>query len=221
MSFRQSKAEALSRARTPADKAKVREAFIAAGRKLFADEDPATVSLRRIAAAAGYAPSAIYQYFEHQQDLFFQIRAHDMQACTEQLRQLISREKSPAQRVLKLFVGTADYWLKHMEAFLVLFPAPTMRPSPGVIGGELPFGQSVAAQEGLNLYYETVEQYFQTLARPPMNVRLASDILIAAVHGMIVFPCMTRTMDWSDTRTMVKRLVTSVVADWGQGAALS
>lgn len=221
MSFRLSKTEVLSRARTPADKAKVREAFIAAGRKLFADEDLSTVSLRRIAAEAGYAPGSIYQYFEHQQDLFFQIRAHDMHACTEQLRQLVARVRSPARRVLKLFIGTADYWLEHMEAFLVLFPAPTMRPSPVVSSDALPFAKSIAAQDGLKLYYETVEQYFQTLARPPMDVQLASDILIAAVHGMIVFPCMTRSMDWSDTRTMVKRLVTSVVADWGKGGASS
>ena len=48
-----------------------------------------------------------------------------------------------------------------------------------------------------------------------MPPRLAADMLMAAVHGMIVFPCMTRTMDWSDTRTMVKKLVTTLVLQWG------
>ncbi|VTU24400.1 Bacterial regulatory proteins, tetR family [Variovorax sp. PBS-H4] len=217
MSFRPSKPEVLSRARTPEDKAKVREAFIAAGRKLFADEDPSTVSLRRIAAAAGYAPGSIYQYFEHQQDLFFHIRAHDMHASTEQLRQSIARVRSPLRRVLKLFIGTADYWLEHMEEFLVIFPAPSVSRSPAVSIAGVPFGKSAAVQDSLALYYQTVDEYFQTLARPPMNPHLAADILIAAVHGMIVFPCMTRTMDWSDTRVMVKHLVNSVVADWGKG----
>lgn len=216
MSLRSARPKILSRARTAEDKAKVREAFIAAGRKLFASEDPSTVSLRRIAAAAGYAPGTIYQYFEHQQDLFFHIRAHDMHASTEQLRQLIARERSPLKRVLKLFMGAADYWLEHMEEFLVIFPAPSVsRPPPVSSTGE-PFGQSAAARESLKLYYDTVDDYFRTLARPPLNSHLAADVLIAAVHGTIVFPCMTRSMDWSDTRVMVKHLVTSVVADWSK-----
>jgi AcrR family transcriptional regulator len=216
MSFRPSKPEVLSRARTPEDKAKVREAFIAAGRKLFADEEPSTVSLRRIAAAAGYAPGSIYQYFQDQQDLFFHIRAHDMQASTEQLRELIARVRSPQRRVLKPFIGTADYWLEHMEEFLVIFPAPSVGRAPAIGSAGVPFGRSPVVQDSLKLYYDTVDEFFQTLARPPMNARLATDILIAAVHGTIVFPCMTRTMDWSDTRLMVKHLVTSMVDGWSK-----
>jgi AcrR family transcriptional regulator len=216
MSFRPHKPEVLRRARTVEDKAKVREAFIAAGRRLFADEDPSAVSLRRIAAAAGYAPGSIYQYFEDQQDLFFHIRAHDMHAATEQLRQLIARVRSPVRRVLKLFTGTADYWLEHMEEFLVIFPAPSVRRSVAVSSSGVPFGKSPAAQDSLQLYYHTVDEYFQTLVRPPMPSHLAADILIAAVHGMIVFPCMTRSMDWSDTRLMVKHLVADVVSEWGK-----
>jgi hypothetical protein len=39
---------------------------------------------------------------------------------------------------------------------------------------------------------------------------------MAAVHGMIVFPCMTRSMEWSDTRLMVKHLVAGMVSEWGK-----
>ena len=216
MSFRPVKPEVLSRARTPEDKAKVREAFSAAGRKLLAEGDPSTVSLRSIAAEAGYAPGSIYQYFADQQDLFFHIRAHDMHASTEELRQMIARLRSPLKRVQKLFTGTADYWLDHVEEFLVIFPAPAVDRSVALSSAGVPFGKSAAAQDSLQLYYTTVDEYFQTLAKPPMNARLATDILMAAVHGMVVFPLMTRSMDWSDTRLMVKHLVHSVVADWGK-----
>lgn len=47
-----------------------------------------------------------------------------------------------------------------------------------------------------------------------VSVSLAADMLMAAVHGTIVFPCMTRTMDWSDTWSMVKKLVTTIVMQW-------
>ncbi|SEB25968.1 TetR/AcrR family transcriptional regulator [Variovorax sp. YR216] len=214
MSFRHPKNEVLSRARTPEDKAKVREAFIAAGRKLFAEEeDHSRISLRRIAAEAGYAPGAIYQYFAHQQDLFVQIRAHDMHAATQDLRHLIARTRDPARRVEKLFIGAAEYWLGHMDEFLMIFPAASTQPAP-VPAGTQPFGQSSVVMESLDLYYETVEGLWATLSSPPMPARLAADMLIAAVHGTIVFPCMTRTMEWSDTRLMVTKLVTTIVRQW-------
>ena len=60
MSFRQPKDEVLSRARSPEDKHKVREALIAAGRKLFTENPPSSVSLRRIAAEAGYAQPILH-----------------------------------------------------------------------------------------------------------------------------------------------------------------
>lgn len=221
MSFRPVKSEVLSRARTPEDKAKVREAFIAAGRKLLAEGDPSAVSLRRIAAEAGYAPGSIYQYFAHQHELFFHIRAQDMHASTERLRQLISRLRTPEKRVQKLFIGTAEYWLEHMEEFLLIFPSPTADRSLALNAAGVPFGKSSAAQDSLQLYYTTVDEYFRTLAKPPMNARLAADTLMAAVHGMVVFPYMTRSMDWSDTRLMVKHLVNSVVADWGKSGPIA
>jgi AcrR family transcriptional regulator len=213
MSFRQPQNEVLSRARSAEDKARVREAFIAAGRKLLTEGDPSKLSLRMIAAEAGYAPGAIYNYFHDQQDLFFHIREHDMHAATDSLRQLISHTRDPAKRVQKLFIGAADHWLAHMDEFLVIFPAPALRdPSPPADG--VPFGRSPVVTESLQLYYDTVDEFFRSLKRPPMPARLATDLLIAAVHGTIAFPCMTRTMEWSDTRAMVKRLVTTLVDQW-------
>jgi AcrR family transcriptional regulator len=216
MSFRQSKTDVLSRARSPEDKGKVREAFINAGRKLFAEHPPSEVSLRKIAAEAGYAPGSIYQYFSDQRELFAHIRMHDMHAATEELRKKIARTRDPAKRVTKLFVATAEYWLDHMDDFLVIFPAPGRRTVP-LPGGVL-FGRSPVVQESLKLYYETVEDFFRTLPHPPMPPRLAADMLMAAVHGTIVFPYMTRTMEWSDTRTMVVRLVNTVVRQWTAAA---
>jgi AcrR family transcriptional regulator len=215
MSPRHPKSPVLSRARSPQEKAEVREAFIAAGRRLLADEGPDAISLRRIAAMAGYAPGTIYQYFADHQELYFQIRAHDMQAATDILRALVARTRDPAKRVQKLFIGAAAYWLDHMDEFLVIFPPATRRELAPVAAGRAPFGQSLVVQDSLELYYETVAQFFATLSRPPMPSRLAADMLIAAVHGTIVFPRMTRTMEWSDSRVMVDSLVKTIMRQWG------
>jgi len=208
MSFRKPSSEVLSRARTPEDKERVKAAFIDAGRRLASREGLAAVSLRRVATEAGYAPGAIYQYFRDQQDLFFHIRAEDMQAATESFRRVVARTPDPVERVKKLFIGTADYWLSHMEDFLVIFP------SPGARSASDGFAKSQAVREILALYYETVDALFETIPQPSVSSRVAADLLLAAVHGTVLFPYMTPGMPWTKTRTMVRQLVTTMVDRW-------
>ena len=213
MAFRKKGHTTLRRARTPEDKDKVREAFIAAGRKLFAEEEPDTVSLRRIASAAGYAPAAIYQYFEDQADLFFHIRSQDMQAATEYLRRLTEGVIDPEVRVKTLFVGVADYWLAHMDHFMNIFPVRIQGQPVPRIGG-LTFGQSKVVQDSLALHYGVVDALFSTFTHPPLPARQAADLLIASVYGSIAFPEMTRTMEWSDLPTLIRTLVDTIVDSW-------
>ena len=201
------------RARTEDDKARVREAFIQAGRDLFSESDPTKVSLRQIAAAAGYTPAAIYQYFADQRELFAYIREHDMGVAAEKFERAIASTKDPVKRVQRLFYVTVDYWLANMDHFLVLFPAPTHRPAVPT-EGSTPFGRSPVVQRILKLYYDAVEEMFDSLARHPLAPRLATDTMLAAVYGTIVFPRMTSTMPWSDTRAMARRLIQSVLAQW-------
>ena len=213
MSFRNPKQSDRSRARTPEDKLRVREAFIVAGRELFSEGDPSKISLRQIAAQAGYAPGAIYQYFADQRDLFASVREHDMHQASQELEKAIARTRDPVQRVRKLFFATVDYWLEHMDHFLVLFPAPRSRAFVATPGTQ-PFGRSPVVQKILGLYYDSVQEMFDSLPRHPMPPRLATDILLASVYGTLVFPLMTRTMEWSDTRTMARKLIQTVLDQW-------
>jgi AcrR family transcriptional regulator len=218
MSFRHPKNEVLRRARTPQDKAQVKAAFIATGRRLVTSEGLAAVSLRRVATEAGYAPGTIYQYFHDQQDLFFQIRAEDMQAATVSFRRLIARTPDAAARVKKLFIGTADYWLAHMDDFMVIFAPPGERAAADG------FAKSDAVRDILALYYETVDALFDTLPKAPLASRAAADVLLAAVHGTVLFPYMTPGMPWTARKTMVKQIVTTLVDQWvvqGQGPAIA
>lgn len=218
MTFRQSPRTDRRRARSPEDKAQVREKFIEVGRELFSSNDPGNVSLRQIAAKAGYAPGAIYQYFANQQELFAYIREHDMQAAADAFAAGIAKTRDPTKKVQKLFYLTVDYWLEHMDQYVVLFPAPTRRPSQ-VKPGSIPFGKSSVVRNILSLYYDAVEEMFDTLPRRPLSTRVATDTLLSSVYGMIVFPVMTSTMDWSDTRTMARGLIRSVLNEWVRQAS--
>ncbi|MGF6482285.1 TetR/AcrR family transcriptional regulator [Paraburkholderia sp. JPY419] len=90
MSKRTPGSGSLSRAKTPEDKAKVRQAFVDAGRLLLAREDASQVSLRRIASEAGYSPASIYQYFDDQRALFVAVREDDLTAAAEYFEEVAS-----------------------------------------------------------------------------------------------------------------------------------
>ncbi len=201
------------RAHRDEDKAKVRQAFVEAGRQLMATEDPAKVSLRAIAARAGYSPGSIYQYFQDHQALLIAIREVDMNAATDRFEDIARRIKDPVERVRELFLGTVAYWLAHLDQFDVLFSRPPSRP-PLIDREGVPFGQSPAVLRSLGVYYAAVEALFATLPSPPMPARLAADTLIATTHGIVSFPRHTRTMQWSDTEAMAKAAVEALLAAW-------
>ena len=200
------------RARSDDEKARVREVIVAAGRELFSREGPDQVSLRRVAAAAGYAPAAIYRYFKSQEDLFLHIRERDVEDAVATLCDLVTRRRDPKRRVLALYIGTADYWLEHREAFLVLFPPARATRAPPE--EEHPFARHPSVRRLLGLYYDSVDEWFDTLPRRPMAHRTAAQTLLAAVHGSLVFPLMTPNLAWPDHRQMIRRLVTDMVDHW-------
>ena len=205
----------LARARSEADKQLVREAFVAAGRKLFSRGDPASVSLRAIAAEAGYSPAAIYSYFSDQHDLFTRIRELEIERAVVVLHREIEGVTEPRERLLKLLTATAEHWVERMDDFLLIFPRhsasmPTEPPDANAMA----FAETPVMRRMLTLYEGAVVDYFATLPKAPMDPLMATDMLIAAVHGTLMIPCMARTKKWNCSRTMVRHLVTAVVECW-------
>ncbi|HKR43421.1 MAG TPA: TetR/AcrR family transcriptional regulator [Paraburkholderia sp.] len=201
-----------TRAKTLEDKAQVRKAFIAAGRKLLADQPRGEVSLRRIAAEAGYTPGTIYQYFPDYQALLFSIREIDLQAATERFEALASAIDDPVVRVRALAKGSAKYWLQHPGQFDVLFSRP---PSKDTTPDQhLIFGRSPVVQRALKIYHAAVDDLFRTLPSSKISSRLAADTLIATTYGIVAFPRGTHTMRWSNHYRMVECAIDALVDSW-------
>lgn len=108
MTFRTDSASK-GRARADEDKARVRQAFVSAGRKLLSEGDPSKVSLRRIAAEAGYSPGTIYSYFADWRALYRAVRERDMEDAVAVFEMLVSQHSDPFLRLRNLFIGTVDY----------------------------------------------------------------------------------------------------------------
>ena len=189
---------------------------MAAGRRLLVSEDPAKLSLRRIAAEAGYSPGTIYRYFPDQRALYRAVREQDMEQAIARFKRIASRTRDPAERVRKLFAGTVRYWLAHADKFDVLFAQPEVQVHIRTEGE--PFGQSSVAQRALGIYYSAVESYLDSLPQPPLPSRLAADALLGAVYGIIAFPRMTPTMAWSNVAKMADMIVAGMLAHWSNEA---
>jgi len=206
-----------SRATSPEAKAKVRMAFVAAGRRLLAHETAEGYSLRAVAAAAGYSPGTIYQYFADHRDLLFAIREQDMLDATVELERIAEAEQDSERRLRKLLLGATRYWLEHFDQFETLF---TLAPSMQVVrGGDgVPFGHSAAVQRAYAVFDRAVEAFLRAHARADIEPKFAVDCLLAAVHGMIWFPHATRTMDWTKTEPMISTVIDAVLTSWKRAA---
>jgi AcrR family transcriptional regulator len=208
----------LSRAKTPEDKAKVRQAFINAGRRLLAHEHPSQVSLRRVAAEAGYSPASIYQYFDDHRALFVAVRENDLTAAAEYFEKVASGVADPVERVRQVSVRSVDYWLSRPEQFDFLF-SMVGKTSGTTDDNEARFGESPVVMRALNVYYHAVDALFDTFPEPPLPNRLAGDTLIAAIYGIVLVPRTTASKRWSDTYRMVELTVGAIIDSWVAGSA--
>ena len=161
------------RANSAEDKAKVRQALIETGRHLFAIEGAARVSLRRIAAEAGYSPGSIYQYFQDHHALRIAIRELDMNQATDHFEAFAARIKDPVARVRKLFLFTVEYWLDHLDQFDALFGRAPHLP-PLVTDAGVSYGQSPTVQRSLRVYYGAVDALFDGWPSRSLPARLAA-----------------------------------------------
>ncbi len=100
-----SRAERRSRAREF-----TRAAILAAARQVAAREGAANLSLRAVAAEAGFAPAALYGYFASKSELLIALAAEDLGSVTRSLREL--RAEAP---VLGRAASVAIDMLRHSE----------------------------------------------------------------------------------------------------------
>lgn len=201
-----------TRAKSLEDKAEVRQAFVLAGRKLLAERPNGEVSLRSIAAEAGYTPGTIYQYFHDYKALLFAIREIDLQAATEKFEAIAAADDDPAAKVRAVAKGSAKYWLQHPDQFDVLFSRPLSKDATPNMQNT--FGRSQVVHRALKVYYSAVDELFKTLNTTGISSRLAADTLIATTYGVVAFPRGTPTMRWSNRYRMAECAIDAVVDSW-------
>ncbi len=202
-----------TRARSAEAKERVRASIIEAGRFAFASQGLENVSLRGIASAAGYSPSVIYGLFSDRQDLFLAIREKDLDSAASYFEDALLGYDQPAERLRALFLIATEYWRNHLDQYEVLYAKPLRRITPKYADGSM-FGTSAVARRAHQLWEGVVTAFFATLAKPPIPIKLATECLEVAMHGIVSIPPRQQSKRWSRSEDLARETVDCFIKAW-------
>ena len=102
------------------EKLELRTRIMDAARELFAREGYEAVSMRRIAEAIEYSPTAIYVHFRDKQDLMFQICQQDFVALAGGIADL-QQVPDPVERIRKMGEAYIHFGVTHPNHYRLMF----------------------------------------------------------------------------------------------------
>lgn len=112
-----------TRERREREKTELRGKILDAARTLFATEGVEATTMRRIANAIEYSPTALYLYFPDKEALLRELCAADFAQLSEKFFRLLEVE-DPLERLRRAGRLYAQFALEHPHAFRLLFMEP-------------------------------------------------------------------------------------------------
>ena len=113
------------------EKEEVRGRILDAARDLFARDGYEAVTMRKIAEAIEYSPTAIYLHFKDKDALVRELCLVDFDSLAKAF-QRIAREPDPLERLKKSGLAYAEFALEHPNHYRLMF----MTPHPGDVKDE-------------------------------------------------------------------------------------
>lgn len=99
-----------------------------AARELFAAQGYDAVSMRRIAEAIEYSPTAIYVHFKDKEDLICQLVREDFGRLAGAFQEL-AKIKDPVERILRIGQNYIRFALEYPNHYRLMFMTPLAMPA--------------------------------------------------------------------------------------------
>ena len=109
-----------SQDRREREKAELRAKILDAARDLFATRGYDAVSMRKIADAIEYSPTAIYAYFADKESLLRELCSHDFGALAKAFSR-VERVDDPIERIRRTGQAYIDFAIKHPNHYRLMF----------------------------------------------------------------------------------------------------
>ena len=197
------------------EKGEIRGKILDAARDLFARDGYEAVTMRKIAEAIEYSPTAIYLHFKDKESLVRELCLTDFDSLAKAF-QRIAREPDPLERLKKSGLAYADFALEHPNHYRLMF----MTPHPEGTKDD----ESTAQRKGnpeadayAFLLATVAEAIEKGLLRPEVrDPHLVAQAAWAGVHGVISLHLAKGTDGWIDWKPL-KKTVTLVVEAFSRG----
>lgn len=98
-----------------------RKSILAAARRMVVEEGHEKLSLRAVAAAAGFSPASLYEYFEGREELLTTLAAEASTRLWSALERASERAQTPSAALVEIGLAYVAFAREHREDFLLLF----------------------------------------------------------------------------------------------------
>ena len=192
------------------EKQELRTKILDAARRLFAIEGYDAVTMRKIAEAIEYSPTAIYQHFQDKDALVAELCRHDFRSFAAHFARAAASE-DPVLRLCASGRAYFEFAAEYPQHYRLMFMAA--RPQVAPEEGE----RDDPAANAYVFLRATVEEAIQkSLFRPELtDAELASQTIWAAVHGVaaleIAFGHEKEWVDWRGLRERQEQMIEMVL----------
>ena len=194
-----------------------------AARDLFAAEGFEAVSMRRIAEAIEYSPTAIYVHFKDKQDLFRQLCREDFGRLAGAFLEL-AKVRDPVERILRIGRNYIRFALEYPNHYRLMFMTPA---APQPDENEMKHKGNPDEDAYAMLKQAVAEAIDQKRFRPEYrDAELATQVCWATAHGIASLQITKGCDKWIDWRPIEARsaaalsaIVRGMVADPSEIAA--
>lgn len=175
------------------EKEELKEKILDAARELFVAQGYEAVTMRKIAAAIEYSPTAIYLHFADKEAIVRELCDTDFAHLASHFRK-IAKIADPLERLRAAGRAYAGFGAKHPNHYRMMFmtPHPPHDPASSRIEVGNPEQDAYAF-----LKWTVGEAIAQGRLRPELgDVELASQIVWAGVHGIVSLRLSKQNEPW-------------------------
>jgi AcrR family transcriptional regulator len=190
------------------ERRELRKKILDAARALFVEQGYDAVTMRKIAAAIEYSPTAIYLHFEDKMAVMRALCDQDYLALAKRFRKLAA-VADPVERLRQAGLAYAEFGFKHPNHYQWMFmtPHPHNRPEDSALEQGNPEVDAYAF-----LMWTVGQAIAAGRFRPEIqDVELVSQVIWSGIHGVVSLRLAKSKDEWVDWKP--QRQAVAMMAD--------
>ncbi|MFN7942347.1 MAG: TetR/AcrR family transcriptional regulator [Thermoanaerobaculia bacterium] len=189
------------------EKEELRDKILAAARELFAADGYEAVTMRRIAEAIEYSPTAIYLHFADKLDVLRACCQEDFGALAAKF-QRIAKIADPVERLAATGKAYAEFAFQHPNHYRLMF----MTPHPPIAPDSTELERGNPEQDAYAFLKWTVSEAVAAgrFRSELADLELLSQVIWSGVHGVVslrIAKCNDPWVEWRAERKSVETMI--------------